>query len=381
MKKIVALLLSALLLISLLAACGGDDTSSTSSTAPASSAASASAEEDASAIEDDAPESSTASDIGEFISEIQVVESAGEKGDKISRVAYIPMSTSVEIFRIMTEEFIAALEEAGFEAEYTSPEFNPATQLEIFENYVTQGFDCIIVFPINAASMNDAVKEARANGIKVICQVNQTDECDGWVGSDGVAMGKGTCTVAAQWVDKTFADAEDGSVKCAVITTRTDDNNAAISDELEKIEEYSSKIHVETVVETTDTSIEAGQSLAENLYMTNPDINLVLVEESDVSIGMNTYYAGADSPLADRSTFGIFCNNGGTTTYDLLKSSVDDSAVLRGISSVAPMKYGAQMVANVAIRLSNGEEGEANFEADPVYLVTPENVDDFVAVN
>lgn len=245
---------------------------------------------------------------------------------------------------------------------------------------MTQGVDCIIVFPINADSMNNAVKEAREKGIKVICQVNPTEECDGWVGSSGVDMGKGTCEAASQWVDQKFTDAKDGEVKCAVITTRTDVNTSEISDEMEKIEKFNSKIKVETVVETTDTSMEAGQALAENLYMTNPDINLVIVEEPDVAVGMNTYYAGTDSPLEDPSVFGIFANNGHGNVYDLIKASTDDSELLRGISSVAPVKYGCQMMTNIVIRISNGEEGDVNFEADPVYLITPENIDAFMSI-
>lgn len=376
-KRVMAVLLGITMVATLLTGCGNKGAESKDDAASVSNTVDGSDTKDDSETTDDSeiPSDASADDM------IQVVEQEGEKGDKISNVAYVPMATSNELFLTMANDYIAALQAAGFTAEYTSPEFDPAAQLEIFENYVTQGFDCIIVFPINAASMNDAVNEAREKGIKVICQVNATDECDGWVGSSGVDMGKGTCQVSADWVEKQFADAGKGDVKCAVVTTRTDDNNSAISDELEKITDYSDKIEVVKVVETTDTSIEAGQSLAENLYMTNPEVNLVIVEESDVAVGMNTYYAGVDSPLTDKSTFGIFCNNGGTTTYDLIANSQDNSELLRGISSVAPMKYGAQMVANIAIRLSNGEEGDKNFEADPVYLVTPDNVAAFVEAN
>ncbi len=378
-KKVLAVLLAGAMIASALAGCGSSpDASSTAAPSDTTVSEAQDVSDDTTAVSEGTEEALADATASEAI---QVVEACGEKGDGINKVAYIPMATSTEFFALMTDKIVEELEAAGFEADYTSPEFDPGQQLEIFENYVTAGYDCIIVFPINADSMNDAVAEAREKGVKVICQVNQTEECDGWVGSSGIDMGIGTCQVTAAWVEEHFADAEDGAVKCAVITTRTDANNSAISDEIEKIATYSSKIEVVTIVETTDTTIEAGQKLAENLYMTNPEVNLIIVEEPDVAIGMNTYYAGVDSPITNKADFGIFANNGGTSTYDLIEKSADDTAVLRGISSVAPLKYGVQMVINVAIRLSNGEEGTANFEPDPVYLITPDNIADFKAIH
>lgn len=381
-KRVLGFILSGVMAISLLAGCGSQKAAEVQQSAETEATAETPAaenveEEVAENVEEDASENVEAQ---ASAAAIQVVEACGTKGDKINKVAYIPMATSTEFFALLTDRIVEELKAAGFEADYTSPEFDPGQQLEIFENYVTAGYDCIIVFPINADSMDNAVKEAREKGVKVICQVNQTSECDGWVGSSGVDMGKGTCAVTADWVNSHFADADDNSVKCAVITTRTDANNSAISDEIEKIAEYSSKIEVVKVLETTDQTIEGGQNLAENLYMTNPEVNLVIVEEPDVAIGMNNYYAGVDSPIENKADFGIFANNGGHSTYDLIVDSASDKSVLRGISSVAPLKYGVQMAINVALRLSNGEESDANFEADPVYLITKDNIADFQAI-
>lgn len=312
---------------------------------------------------------------------IQVVEQVGEKGDEIDSVVYIPASLSLEFFQMMADTVVQQLNDAGFDAECSSsPEMDSNAQLEIFENCVTQGYDCIILFPVNKDAMTSAVAEARKQGIKVICQVNQCGECDGWVGSDGVSMGIGLCEVAADWVESTFPDAGDGEVKCAVVTTNIDQNTLEISSELEKIEDYSSKISVETVVESNDTSVDDGMALAENLYMTNPDIDFIISEEGDLAVGINNYYAGADSPLDDLSKFGVFCNNGTNTQYELIKKSAEDKAVLRGISTVAPLSYGCMMMTNCVIRLSNGQEGEENFQADPVYKLNAENIDSFLAI-
>ena len=45
------------------------------------------------------------------------IEAAGEKGDQIDTVAYIPMSTTSDYFLAMSEAFTSMFADAGFETE------------------------------------------------------------------------------------------------------------------------------------------------------------------------------------------------------------------------------------------------------------------------
>ena len=306
---------------------------------------------------------------------ILTVEPAGTKGDQINKVAYIPMSITSDYFLAMSELFTKMFAEAGFETEYTSPDFDSIRQQEIFENYVTQGYDCIVVFPINAASLSSAVEQARAQGMKVVCQVNMTDECDGWVGTDASELGQGAAKLAADWVEKTFPNAADGSIACAILEVRTDDNNNQLADGCHKVKELSSKLNVVSTISVPEETEAAAQQAMENLFITDPEVQVIIAVTGTLAKGANAYLTAMDSPVADLSQVAVFTTGSDNTLFENVAASPENTAsVIRGISSYAPMAVGAQIMTNVVLNLSNGITGDAVFQADPQYLLTPENI-------
>ena len=307
------------------------------------------------------------------------IEAAGEKGDQIDTVAYIPMSTTSDYFLAMSEAFTSMFADAGFETEYSSPDFDPVRQQEILENYVTLGYDCIVVFPINAASINSAVEAAREQGVKVICQVNMTDECDGWIGTDALLLGNGAAQLAADWVDEMYPDAEDGSIKAAIFEVITDDNNGTIAEGCDQIRELSSKLDIVTTVSVTEETEAAAQQAAENLYITNPDVQVIICNTSTIAMGVDAYLTSMSSPIEDLSQVAIFTTGSDNTLFEMVKSSAENESVIRGVSSYAPMMVGAQILTNIVLNLSNGIEGEENFQADPQYLLTAKNIDAYLS--
>lgn len=308
------------------------------------------------------------------------VEAVGEKGDKIDSVAYIPMSTTSDYFLAMSEVFTQMFNDAGFKTEYSSPDFDPVRQQEILENYVTVGYDCIVVFPINAASINSAVETAREQGVKVVCQVNMTDECDGWVGTDALALGQGAAKLAANWVEENYPDAAEGGIKAAIIEIRTDDNNSSIAEGCEEIKDLCSKLDIVTTVTVTEETEAAAQQAAENLYVTNPDVQVIICNTSTLAVGVDSFMTSMSSPIDDLSSVAIFTTGSDNALFEMLASSAENASVIRGVSSYAPMLVGAQILTNIILNLSNGIEGEQNFQADPQYLLTASNIGDYLAV-
>lgn len=387
MKKLFAIALSATMVIAL-AACGASSGTGTSTTASSTETSTAASTEESAAVSTASTSASaskaasTAESIADSSSDFTLsVATAGTKGNEINKVAYIPMSTTSDYFLAMSDAFTAKFKEAGFESEYTSPDFDPVKQQEILENYVTQGYDCIVLFPINAASLSSAVADAQAKGVKVVCQVNKIDGCDGWVGTDGKKLGEGTAQLAADWVEKTFPDAADGSVKAAVIEVRTDDNNNQMADGCEEISTLCSKVNVVSTVQATEETEVAAQEAAENLYTTNPDVQLVICSTGTLAKGVNSYLTSMSTPVSDLSKVGVFTSGSDNEIFEMVKNSPTNSSVIRGISSYAPMSVGAQILTNILLNLSNGKTGDDNFQADPQYLLTPDNIDQYLAVS
>lgn len=385
MKKLLAIVLALTMLLGLVA-CSTNTAPETTTPAaeePAASEATAPEAETPAAPETTEPEAEAPADsepasTSDFILS---VEPSCEKGDKINKIAYIPMSTTSDYFLAMSEEFVAQFTAAGFYAEYTSPDFDPVRQQEILENYVTQGYDCIVVFPINAASISSAVDAAREQGVIVICQVNQTDACDGWVGTDAYSLGEGAAKLAADWVNKTFTDAADGTVKAALIEIRTDDNNSSLADGCAAVSELSSKVDVVTTVTVTEETEVAAQEAVENLFITNPEIQVIICNTSTLAKGVDAYLTGMSSPVEDPSQIGVFTTGSDYAVYECVSNSPTNSSVIRGISSYAPMSVGAAFLTNIVLNLSNGITGDCNFVADPQYLLNPDNIAEYMAIH
>ena len=282
-EKLLAIVLALTMLLGL-AACSANSAPTTA--APATEAPAAPAASETTQPQAEAPADSEDASTSDFILS---VEPSCEKGDKINKIAYIPMSTTSNYFLAMSEEFVARFTDAGFYAEYTSPDFDSVRQQEILENYVTQGYDCIVVFPINAASISSAVDAAREQGVIVICQVNQTDACDGWVGTDAYSLGEGAAKLATDWVNKTFPDAADGTVKAALIEIRTDDNNSGLADGCAAVSQLCAKVEVVTTVTVTEETEVAAQEAVENLFITNPEVQVILCNTGTLAKGVDAY--------------------------------------------------------------------------------------------
>lgn len=375
MKKLLAIVLALTMLLSL-AACSANSAPTTA--APATEAPAAPAASETTQPQAEAPADSEDASTSDFILS---VEPSCEKGDKINKIAYIPMSTTSDYFLAMSEEFVARFTDAGFYAEYTSPDFDPVRQQEILENYVTQGYDCIVVFPINAASISSAVDAAREQGVIVICQVNQTDACDGWVGTDAYSLGEGAAKLATDWVNKAFPDAADGTVKAALIEIRTDDNNSSLADGCAAISQLCAKVDVVTTVTVTEETEVAAQEAVENLFITNPEVQVILCNTGTLAKGVDAYLTGMSSPVEDLSQIGVFTTGSDYAIYESVSNSPTNSSVIRGISSYAPMSVGAAFLTNIVLNLSNGITGDCNFVADPQYLLNPDNIAEYMAIH
>lgn len=295
----------------------------------------------------------------------------------IETVAFIPLLTSTDFHLNLTEAIVNALNEAGYKAEYTSPDADITKQIEIVENYVALGFDCIILFPIDGDALSDAVKRAMDAGVKVVVMVNQTTDYDLALITDQAQMGEMVCSMASDWVDKQFPDAADGTVECAVITYYSDNNTTAYSDALLKIEEYNSKIKVTTVVEEPDEELATGQSIAENLASQYPDIKLFVVCSGTIALGINAYYTSIYAEGTDLSQLAAFSINGNNETYQAIVDSADNQSMYRGIALASPIPTTAATMTSYVNQLNEGTLTDT-VQYTKNIKVTEENAGDYL---
>ena len=111
-------------------------------------------------------------------------------------------------------------------------------------------------------------------------------------------------------------------------------------------------------------------------------MQVIIAVTGTLAKGANAYLTAMDSPVADLSQVAVFTTGSDNTLFENVAASPENTAsVIRGISSYAPMAVGAQIMTNVVLNLSNGITGDAVFQADPQYLLTPENISAYMGAH
>ena len=253
----------------------------------------------------------------------------GKPAEKKKSIGFVTFGPG-EFFTLLANTYVETFEAQGWDASYKDGEFNPETQIAAAENYISMGVDVLVIWAVAPEAMSGVVKQAMDQGIKVISFVAELPQYDVLMLSDD-AMIAGYCAkLAAKWIDETYAEAEDHSVPVAVVSCRAADTGVLQADELMKIEQYSKKAKFAGEFEQSDETATTGQTAAENLHTTHPEIKVFLTPHNGLAGGITSFYTSLSSPVKDYSDMGIFCINGDEATAKSIKDSVDGKSPLRG---------------------------------------------------
>lgn len=294
------------------------------------------------------------------------------------KVGFVLCGMGGEFFQSLAEAYVATMEREGWTAYYADGSFDPATQIEQCENYITMGVDVLVIWSVTGEAMANVIKEARSEGIKVISFVVPTDEYDVLMVSDDVVLAGDCARLAAKWIDETYADAPDHSVPVAVLSFRTSENISAQADELLKIASYSTKAADPKEFECTEETVAQGQSAAESLYITNPEIKVFLTAQNPIANGVNAYYTGMSSPVTDYSDMGIFCINGDTSTAENIQKSKEDDSPLRGTVMTGGVQDTANELRDMIVGITSGTVEEGWVQQAGTLFVYADTVDEYL---
>ena len=175
----------------------------------------------------------------------------GGKKDEPKTVAFVGFGPG-DFFDMLANTYIETMKAAGWNAEYTSGNFDPPTQIAACENYIAMGVDVLVVWSVAPEAMAGVIDQAMSKGIKVIAFVAPTEKYDVVMVSEDAAMADYCAKLAAKWVDETYANAANGSLDVAVFTCRAAETGVVQGDVLLKMADYSSKIGTVTEIECED---------------------------------------------------------------------------------------------------------------------------------
>ena len=262
----------------------------------------------------------------------------------------------------------------GQKIEVGDAELSPARQIELIENYIALGVDELIVLAVDPSGLTDVLQKAEDNGIKVLAFTQRTEVCDSYFGVDNTATGKALAEMAAEWIDQEYPDAAPGSINVAIFENRDLPEMAQRADGMHEIASMTDKVNIAEVVGVDGTPITA-QSKAENLFLTNPDIDIVLAYNTDTASGINASVMALNSQVEDKSKFGIFACDYNELAIQLLKDSATDDSVVRGVIQLGS---GFQAVIDdtydLAIKILTSNDYETENYAE-LFKMTPDNVE------
>lgn len=293
-------------------------------------------------------------------------------------IGFVTFGLGGDFFQALADTFVEKFTEAGWDAQYTDGAFDPTTQIEAAENYIAMGVDVLVIWSVAPEAMDTVVQGAMDKGIKVISFVAELSDYDALMVSDDADLADCGAKLAAQWIDETFAEADDRSVPVAVLSCRTAETGVVQADELVKIEEFSKKAKFVTEVECADENMATGQTAMENLYTDHPELKVFLSAHNGLATGVNNFFASASSPVTDFSDMGIFTINGDASTAEIIKSSVNDEAPLRGMVLTGSVDDTAQEMLDVCTGVMDGSLEKGYVQKAGTMFVYADTVDEYL---
>ena len=283
---------------------------------------------------------------------------------------------------------------SDLQVEVSSAEGDPNKQAAQIQNYIAMNVDLIVVMPTEASAIVEALKEARANGIKVFVTGAKIDEeaYDCMAAVNQYLVGQYAALMAKHWIDETYPNAALGSIETLVLSSSQNEEAVNRSNGLLSIaEQYSKNVNGELIdednnviseankvpnpvycpqvklVEVVDAEMfQAGQVATQNAFTKNPDIKLIITYTSDGAAGAAQVIEDMGLSQAEKDKMAVFgCGLIGPEA-DLLINSEKNGGVFRGATAFGAADLPGDM-ARIAKAVYDGD-----FEKDvwdPISMV------------
>lgn len=247
------------------------------------------------------------------------------------KVGFSPVMMSSEFFAGMSDDMEAYFTEQGMEYSSADANGDVQTQIQNLENFVQMDMDYIIMFAVDASAICDAAIAARDAGkfvINIGTVLEQRDAYDVCINVDQYDSGAVVAQMAADWIEETYPDAEDGSIEVAILEERDSEDAIRRSDGLHEIEEICPKAKVVYVAEQTiSDGATKAQELTDALFLQNPDVKCILTYGTDMAQGADEI---ALQKVENKDEFAIYTVDTPEFIRSKIKESVDNSSLIRG---------------------------------------------------
>jgi len=265
------------------------------------------------------------------------------------------------------------VEAQGAEITIVACDDNSATQIGQIENFTNNNCDLIMVHPSDAAAAEDACKEARDAGIKVMCWDDPMTNTDGnWILNNtdlGIAIGE----LAGDFINEHFS--EDNKAEVALLDYPQTKVLLERGDGIKQGLENKAAGKYELIAEQPALEPNKAQDAMETILVKNPDCKVVVGIGAGPMIGANealVIYTGGDIP----EDMGVFTTD---VTKQQLEQLLDPNQASKGIIGFEGSDYDTanSCMAMYAMILSDSLEQQNVFRG--VAPITEENAQEILS--
>ncbi len=260
----------------------------------------------------------------------------------------------------------AKAEELGIQITLSDCKADPSKQIESLENFISGGYDVIVVHSFDAESATSTLKRAKEKGIKIISFDTYLEESDCYYGLDNYEIGKQIAKNASEFIDATFSD---GVCEIGVCNYPL---NQVCLDRAEGIRdglaEYApnAEIVAEAQAGYTDEGIEVG----ENFMQAHPNMKVIVGIDDAGLLGVYESLKGVGKEKdKDMGMFGI----------DALSEAmklISEDTVFRSTIHLDLNTVGEQMVQTASDLMEGKDVEKKNYF--PMNTITIDNVAEYM---
>lgn len=298
---------------------------------------------------------------------------AAKEEDKFT-IGYSASTLTGEFNKRVSQELQAECDKRGIELITLSAEGDVNAQTQQIENFITMGVDAMIIFPVDPAVMGAPMKQAREAGIFVVDadQLAEKGSFDVGLSVDMAQLGVTTVKLASDWVDKTFPNAEPGSVKVAVFGVWLTEQFAKRGDVMMDMASYNDKV---TVVAKYEMGLDYATTLPQYvgvLLQEHPDISVILSFTDTFALIIDELLL--QEPGLDLSKIGQFTVDWSQGGLEAIQKSANNESTIRG-TAATNIQIAQELVDGALGKLEVNEDGIYYGRIDPI---SADNVNEFI---
>ena len=297
--------------------------------------------------------------------------SSAEEADSTSKaggykIGLSVLNTSGQFFISIIDAAKEEIKTQGGELMVNDAQDSSETQISGIENFIQSDVDGIIVCAVDAEALAPVIKEAKEQGIAVVCLTSQVEGYDAYIGADEYTLGYTQGAAVGQWIAEKWG--KDETIQAA--TLNYDLMKSVIQRKngiIEGVQEFAP--NVEFVADATAADQSEGMTNTENFLQANPELRVVCGVSDGAALG--AYEAFKSNQMTDSEKYLIA---GIDATEEALKQ-IQAGTVYQFTVDQNPSGTGKQLV-DTCISVIKGDEYEKDYVQDLV-AVTPENIADY----